>query len=43
MEAELRRQGLPLYSLETFTPLAEFDVLGFSGHGADSEGCGAVV
>jgi radical SAM superfamily enzyme YgiQ (UPF0313 family) len=30
MEAELRRQGLPLYSLETFTPLADFDVLGFS-------------
>jgi len=29
-EAELRRAGLPLYSLETFTPLSEFDVLGFS-------------
>jgi len=30
MEAELRARGLPLYSLETFTPLAEFDVIGFS-------------
>ncbi len=30
MEQALRRRGLPLYSLETFTPLAEFDVLGFS-------------
>jgi radical SAM family uncharacterized protein len=29
-EQELRRHGLPLYSLETFTPLAEFDVVGFS-------------
>lgn len=29
-EAELRRAGLPLYSLETFTPLREFDVVGFS-------------
>ncbi len=29
-EGELRRAGLPLYSLETFTPLAEFDVLGFT-------------
>lgn len=29
-ERELRRAGLPLYSLETFTPLAEFDVLGFT-------------
>src|SRR5581483_4764530 len=29
-EAELRRRGLPLYSLETFTPLRDFDVLGFS-------------
>ncbi len=29
-EAELRRHGLPLYSLETFTPLAEFDLVGFS-------------
>ncbi|MBI3407865.1 MAG: TIGR03960 family B12-binding radical SAM protein [Planctomycetes bacterium] len=29
-EGELRRAGLPLYSLETFTPLAEFDVVGFS-------------
>ncbi len=30
MEAALRAEGLPLYSLETFTPLGEFDVLGFS-------------
>src|SRR3954467_2439565 len=29
-EGELRRAGLPLYGLETFTPLAEFDVVGFS-------------
>jgi radical SAM family uncharacterized protein len=29
-EALLRREGLPLYSLETFTPLHEFDVVGFS-------------
>ena len=29
-EAELRRHGLPLYSLETFTPLREFDLVGFS-------------
>jgi radical SAM family uncharacterized protein len=29
-EAALRRHGLPLYSLETFTPLNQFDVLGFS-------------
>src|SRR5438105_4215017 len=29
-EAELRRHGLPLYSLETFTPLCRFDLLGFS-------------
>src|SRR5437773_508701 len=29
-EEELRRQGLPLYTLETFTPLCRCDVLGFS-------------
>src|SRR5437660_7669807 len=29
-EAELRKHNLPLYSLETFTPLCEFDVVGFS-------------
>jgi radical SAM family uncharacterized protein len=29
-ERELRRNRLPLYGLETFTPLSEFDVLGFS-------------
>src|SRR5262245_42336503 len=30
MEETLRREGLPLYSLENYTPLAEFDALGFS-------------
>ena len=30
MEQALRREGLPLYSLETFTPLGQFDVVGFS-------------
>ncbi len=30
MERELRRAQLPLYSLETFTPLSQFDVVGFS-------------
>ena len=30
MEAKLREQGLPLYSLETFTPLSAFDVIGLS-------------
>ncbi len=30
MEQELRRTGLPLYSLETFTPLSDFDVIGFT-------------
>ncbi len=30
MEAMLRETGLPLYSLESFTPLAEFDALGFT-------------
>lgn len=29
-EAELRAAALPLYSLETFTPLRDFDVVGFS-------------
>ncbi len=29
-EKVLREQGIPLYSLETYTPLSEFDVLGFS-------------
>src|SRR3989442_1194192 len=29
-EGELRRANLPLYSLESFTPLCEFDVVGFS-------------
>jgi radical SAM family uncharacterized protein len=30
MEGELREAGLPLYALESFTPLCEFDVLGFT-------------
>ncbi len=30
MEAELRRRGLPLLSLETQRPLRDFDVVGFS-------------
>jgi radical SAM family uncharacterized protein len=30
MEEQLRRHNLPLYSLETFTPLSAFDVVGFS-------------
>jgi radical SAM family uncharacterized protein len=29
-EALLRQHGLPLYSLETFTPLRQFDMVGFS-------------
>jgi len=29
-EAELRKNRLPLYGLETFTPLSEFDLVGFS-------------
>ncbi|MEK7281703.1 MAG: TIGR03960 family B12-binding radical SAM protein, partial [Chloroflexota bacterium] len=33
MEAVLRRQGLPLFSLESKRPLKDFDVMGFSlGH-----------
>lgn len=30
MEQALRKHRLPLYSLETFTPLSEFDLVGFS-------------
>lgn len=30
MEEQLNAYGLPLYSLETFTPLSQFDVVGFS-------------
>ncbi len=30
METLLREKDFPLYSLETFTPLADFDVVGFS-------------
>src|SRR5579871_4137647 len=29
-EAELRRAGLPLYGLESFTPLRDYDLVGFS-------------
>lgn len=32
MEAAMRRHGIPLYTLETRTPLAEMDVIGFSLH-----------
>ncbi len=30
MEAKMRAQQLPLYSLESFTPLSEFDIIGFT-------------
>jgi len=30
METAMRREGIPLYSLESFKPLAEFDILGFT-------------
>ncbi|MFQ5963977.1 MAG: TIGR03960 family B12-binding radical SAM protein [Candidatus Scalinduaceae bacterium] len=30
MEYELRRHKIPLYSLETFRPLSNFDIIGFS-------------
>ena len=30
MEALLRREGLPLFSLETKRPLGEFNIVGFS-------------
>ena len=30
MEARLRERGLPLLSLESYTPLSDFDVVGFS-------------
>jgi radical SAM family uncharacterized protein len=30
MEAELRGRDIPLHTLETFTPVSEFDVIGFS-------------
>lgn len=30
MEQELRSAGLPLYSLETYTPLHQFDIVGFT-------------
>lgn len=30
MEALMREEGIPLYSLESFTPLNKFDVVGFS-------------
>ena len=30
METAMRREGIPLYSLETKHPLADFDVIGFS-------------
>ena len=30
MEAEMRQHGVPAYSLETFTSLADFDIVGFT-------------
>ncbi|MDP2897908.1 MAG: TIGR03960 family B12-binding radical SAM protein [bacterium] len=30
MEQKLREKGVPLYSLETFTPMRDFDLVGFS-------------
>lgn len=30
MELKMREKGLPLYSLETFTPVRNFDIMGFS-------------
>ena len=30
MEKIMRENGLPLYTLETFTPLSEFDIVGFT-------------
>lgn len=30
MEAQMRKHGVPLYSLETFTPICDFDVFAFS-------------
>src|ERR1044071_4889107 len=30
MEARLRERGLPLLSLESYTPLSDFDIVGFS-------------
>jgi radical SAM family uncharacterized protein len=30
METEMRRRSIPLYSLESFTPVREFDLVGFS-------------
>ena len=30
MEAAMRENGIPIYSLETRTPLSEFDIIGFS-------------
>src|SRR5262245_28158779 len=29
-EGELRKTGLPLYGLETYTPLRDYDLVGFS-------------
>ncbi len=30
MEGQMRERGIPLYSLESFKPLREFDIIGFS-------------
>ena len=30
MQEEMKKAGIPLYSLETFTPASEFDIIGFN-------------
>ncbi|NOY60846.1 MAG: TIGR03960 family B12-binding radical SAM protein [Calditrichaeota bacterium] len=30
MEGQMRQKGVPLFSLETFSPLSDFDILGFT-------------
>jgi len=30
MEGEMRKKGIPLFSLETFSPLSDFDIIGFT-------------
>jgi hypothetical protein len=30
MEVRMRESGIPLYSLETFHPLRDFDIIGFT-------------
>ena len=35
MEEAMRNNGIPVYSLETYTPLKEFDFVGFTLHKPD--------